>query len=107
MPFGQLIIGSPGAGKTTYCAGAQAFLHALDRPALVVNLDPANERRLLPYAPAVDINELISVADVMREFGLGPNVSVGENVGESEVDGEVARGRHDEGRSEENGRWGS
>jgi GTPase SAR1 family protein len=75
MPFGQLIIGSPGAGKTTYCAGAQAFLHALDRPAAVVNLDPANERRLLPYAPAVDINELISVADVMREFGLGPNVS--------------------------------
>ena len=21
MPFGQLVIGAPGAGKTTYCAG--------------------------------------------------------------------------------------
>lgn len=75
MPFGQLVIGSPGAGKTTYCAGAQAFLHALERPALVVNLDPANEARLLPYTPAVDINDLVSVRDVQKELGLGPNVS--------------------------------
>lgn len=75
MPFGQLIIGSPGAGKTTYCAGAQSFLDALGRPAQVVNLDPANLTAALPYAPVVDINSLITVTDVMRELELGPNVS--------------------------------
>lgn len=36
-----------------------------------MNLDPANDR--LPYAPALDITELISLQDVMEEYGLGPN----------------------------------
>ena len=31
MPFGQLVIGAPGAGKTTYCAGMQQFLSGLGR----------------------------------------------------------------------------
>lgn len=72
MPFGQLVIGSPGSGKTTYCNGLQQFLTALRRPnAHIVNLDFANTK--LPYQASIDVNSLISVKDVMQELGLGPN----------------------------------
>lgn len=72
MPFGQLVIGSPGSGKTTYCDGLHQFLSALGRPISIVNLDPANGRSL-PYPCAINIADLITVKDVMREEGLGPN----------------------------------
>ncbi|PWZ03163.1 hypothetical protein BCV70DRAFT_197401 [Testicularia cyperi] len=74
MPFAQLVIGSPGSGKTTYCYGQYQFLSLLSRPCSVVNLDPANDR--LPYPCAVDINKLISVRDVMAELSLGPNAAM-------------------------------
>jgi GTPase SAR1 family protein len=72
MPFGQLVIGSPGAGKTTYCDGLHQFLTALNRPISIVNLDPANGRAL-PYPCAINIANLITVKDVMKEMSLGPN----------------------------------
>ena len=72
MPFGQLVIGSPGSGKTTYCHGLYQFLHALNRPISIVNLDPANGLSL-PYPCAINIASLITVKDVMKELGLGPN----------------------------------
>ncbi|CAO1615434.1 unnamed protein product [Parajaminaea phylloscopi] len=72
MPFGQLVIGSPGSGKTTYCNGLQQFLGALRRPNVhIVNLDFANTK--LPYKASIDVNALISVHDVMLELNLGPN----------------------------------
>lgn len=74
MPFAQLVIGSPGSGKTTYCYGQYQFLSLLSRPCSVINLDPANDR--LPYPCAVDINRLISVRDVMAELSLGPNAAM-------------------------------
>lgn len=37
----------------------------------MINLDPANDA--VPYEAAVDLNELITIDDVMQEFGLGPN----------------------------------
>ncbi|KAJ3417401.1 GPN-loop GTPase 2 [Chytridiales sp. JEL 0842] len=37
----------------------------------MVNLDPANDA--LPYKCDVDISELITLDDVMQEYGLGPN----------------------------------
>ena len=45
MPiYGQVVVGPPGAGKTTYCNGMQQYLRLVGRPdTLVVNLDPANE----------------------------------------------------------------
>lgn len=69
--FGQIVIGPPGSGKTTYCHGMQQFLEALKRPACIVNLDPANEN--IPYSCDVDISELISLEDVMSNLELGPN----------------------------------
>lgn len=71
MAFGQIIIGPPGSGKTTYCNGMQHFLQLLGRKTIVVNLDPANDR--LPYQCSVNIEELIKLEDVMTHYNLGPN----------------------------------
>ncbi|XP_069751598.1 GPN-loop GTPase 2 [Narcine bancroftii] len=69
--FGQVVIGPPGSGKTTYCTGMQEFLSKLGRKVVVVNLDPAND--LIPYQCCVDIAELVKLDDVMDGLGLGPN----------------------------------
>jgi hypothetical protein len=69
--FGQVIIGPPGSGKTTYCNGMSQFMKAIGRKVAVVNLDPANDQ--VPYECAINIHDLISLSDVMEEFGLGPN----------------------------------
>nr|CDS16522.1 GPN loop GTPase 2 [Echinococcus granulosus] len=58
--FGQVVIGPPGSGKSTYC-----------RRVVVVNLDPANEE--LPYSCEVDLRDLITLDDVMEALQLGPN----------------------------------
>lgn len=71
MPFGQLVIGPPGSGKTTYCHGLHQYLTALGRKVAIVNLDPAND--VLPYKPDVDISDLVCLETVMDELKLGPN----------------------------------
>ncbi|NWR65560.1 GPN2 GTPase, partial [Bucorvus abyssinicus] len=71
LAFGQVVIGPPGSGKTTYCHGMQEFLGRVGRKVTVVNLDPANE--VMPYQCAVDIAELITLPDVMESLKLGPN----------------------------------
>ncbi|KAL0171715.1 hypothetical protein M9458_032026, partial [Cirrhinus mrigala] len=71
LHFGQVVIGPPGSGKTTYCRGMQEFLSRLGRKVVIVNLDPANEG--LPYPCAVDISELVTLDDVMDGLKLGPN----------------------------------
>lgn len=47
------------------------FFNALSRPVCLVNLDPAAPST--PYQASIDIKELITLSDVMEEFGLGPN----------------------------------
>lgn len=71
MPFGQLIIGPPGSGKSTYCNGMNQFLSAIGRKPSVINLDPANEN--LPYEAALNIRDFTTLEDVMKEQDLGPN----------------------------------
>ncbi|KAM6499374.1 Conserved hypothetical ATP binding domain containing protein [Amanita muscaria] len=71
MPFGELVCGSPGSGKSTYCYGKHQLFTALNRPISIVNLDPANEN--IPYPCAIDISELITLQDAMDMFTLGPN----------------------------------
>jgi GPN-loop GTPase len=71
MPFGEVVIGAPGAGKSTYAYGKYQLFTALERPIAIVNLDPANEN--LPYPCTISISSLITLQDVMQEYGLGPN----------------------------------
>uniref|UniRef100_A0A5K3EX32 GPN-loop GTPase 2 n=1 Tax=Mesocestoides corti TaxID=53468 RepID=A0A5K3EX32_MESCO len=69
--YGQIVIGPPGSGKSTYCAAMQEFLSELGRKVVVVNLDPANTE--LPYTCDVDLRDLITLDDVMQALDLGPN----------------------------------
>ncbi|VFQ77438.1 unnamed protein product [Cuscuta campestris] len=71
MVFGQIVIGPPGSGKTTYCNGMSQFLRLIGRKVAVINLDPANDN--LPYECAINIEGLIKLSDVMVEHSLGPN----------------------------------
>lgn len=71
MVFGQVVIGPPGSGKTTYCDGMVQYLASVGREVAVVNLDPANDE--LPYDAAADIRDLISLEGAAQQCELGPN----------------------------------
>jgi len=71
MPFGEIVCGAPGSGKSTYCYGKHQLFSALGRPISIVNLDPANDA--VPYPCVIDISSLITIKDVMNEHHLGPN----------------------------------
>jgi len=85
--YGQVVVGPPGSGKTTFCDGMQQYLRLLGRDAWVVNLDPANEgggvadhtnkeeqSSLLPYETLFDVcEEAVNLSSVMEQTGLGPN----------------------------------
>lgn len=66
--FGQIVIGPPGCGKTTYCMGMQMFAEAVGRNCKVVNMDFANDS--LPYTAAIDVRELVSLEVREEEDGL-------------------------------------
>lgn len=70
-PYGQIVIGPPGVGKSTYCNGMNQFLNSIGRNSLIVNLDPANDR--LPYDCTLDIRDFITLEEVMDDEALGPN----------------------------------
>ncbi|RDW79024.1 GTPase GPN2 [Aspergillus mulundensis] len=74
MPFAQLVIGPPGAGKSTYCNGMHQFLGAIGRKCSIVNLDPANDNTSYPCA--LDVRDLVTLEEIMSEDQLGPNGGV-------------------------------
>lgn len=65
--FGQVVVGPPGSGKTTYCLGMSQYLKAIGRDVAVVNLDPANHGESVPYTADVDIEDLVSL-EVRKSF---------------------------------------
>lgn len=69
--YGQLVLGPPGAGKTTYCSNMSDLLKKLERKVVIVNLDPANDT--MSYKPDIDIRNLVVLEDVMVQHDLGPN----------------------------------
>lgn len=71
MWFGQVVVGAPGAGKSTYCNGMQQMCTALGRRHIVANLDFAADD--LPFDCSIDIRELMTVERAMMEHSLGPN----------------------------------
>ena len=71
LSFGQVIIGPPGSGKTTYCAAMKEFLTAIGRKVAVINMDPAND--LVPDTCSLNISDMITLSEVMDSLKLGPN----------------------------------
>jgi len=69
--YGQLIMGPAGCGKSTYTAVMKEHFLVHRKTVRCVNLDPAAED--FKYECDIDVRELISVDDVMEEFGYGPN----------------------------------
>lgn len=69
--YGQVVLGPPGSGKTTYCQAMASLLRSLGRKVSIINLDPANDA--LPYVAAIDVNELVQVEEVMSTQDVGPN----------------------------------
>ena len=71
MKYAQLVMGSAGTGKSTYCDAIQQHAAAKGRSVRVANFDPAAEN--FKYPVAFDIRDLISVDDVQAEMQFGPN----------------------------------
>lgn len=71
MPFGQVVIGPPGCGKSTFCLAATDLMRSTGRQVCIVNLDPANDA--LPYECDIDVADLVSLDAVQQDMGLGPN----------------------------------
>ncbi|XP_063238282.1 GPN-loop GTPase 2 [Bacillus rossius redtenbacheri] len=69
--FGQLVVGPPGSGKTSYCRAMGELLRRLGRKVAIVNIDPANDD--LVYEAAADISQLVRLEEVMQGLRLGPN----------------------------------
>ena len=67
MPFGEVVCGAPGSGKSTYCYGKHQPFTALGRPLAIVSLDPANDA--LPYPCAVELAGLVMLEDTMDTHG--------------------------------------
>jgi GPN-loop GTPase len=71
VKFGVLMLGAPGAGKSTLAKVLSEHLDTLDRPHCLVNLDAANED--VGYKVGVDVRDLITLEDAMTDLQLGPN----------------------------------
>ncbi|MGC2035038.1 MAG: ATP/GTP-binding protein [Thermoplasmata archaeon] len=63
--------GTAGAGKTSLVEAFHKWLQAAGYDSVVVNLDPGNDAP--EFEPDVDIRDWVKLADVMDEYGLGPN----------------------------------
>ncbi len=64
-------IGTAGAGKSSLAGAYKEWVFNRGLDCSLVNLDPGAES--LPYTPDVDVREWVSLKDVMRSQGLGPN----------------------------------
>ena len=73
VKFGQLIIGPPGCGKTTYIQSMKNYYSNYNRKVLLINLDPANETTNKIFD--IDIRDLINLDEVEKNLSLGPNSS--------------------------------
>ncbi|OAF68582.1 ATP-binding domain 1 family member B [Intoshia linei] len=72
--YGEVIIGPPGSGKSTYCNGRKQFLLCFGVRAIIINLDPGNEN--LPYDCDINISKLIKMKELMENDDLGPNGTI-------------------------------
>ncbi len=71
MIASMFVVGPAGSGKSTFSAAFREWMVKNEYETIMVNLDPGAE--ILPYVPDVDVRDLVSLEDVMSEYGLGPN----------------------------------
>jgi GTPase SAR1 family protein len=64
-------IGTAGSGKSTLTNFFKLWLEMKSLDSITINLDPGAEN--LPYIPDIDIRDWISLDEVMKKYGLGPN----------------------------------
>jgi GTPase SAR1 family protein len=69
--FNLYFVGTAGSGKSTITAAFSEWLNTQGYDSILVNLDPGAEAK--PYESDVDITEWISLPEIMKEYGLGPN----------------------------------
>ncbi len=69
----QYVIGPAGSGKTTLTKTLQEYVQSYNREVsmITINLDPAVE--FLPYTPDINIQDYISMKEIVEKSGLGPN----------------------------------
>jgi len=65
------VLGPAGSGKSYTSAALREWIADFNLDVIIVNLDPAAD--WLPYTPDVDIRDYITLEDVMKKYGLGPN----------------------------------
>ncbi|KDQ07829.1 hypothetical protein BOTBODRAFT_38514 [Botryobasidium botryosum FD-172 SS1] len=70
-PIVIITIGMAGSGKTTFVQRINSYLHSLDTPPYIVNLDPAVTH--MPFDANIDIRETVNYEEVMKQYNLGPN----------------------------------
>ena len=69
----QVVLGSAGSGKTTYCRGAKEFFMAINRQCAIINLDPSNDLDIFSAEFDVDVRGLVDAFAVASMESLGPN----------------------------------
>lgn len=72
--YGQVVVGPPSSGKSTYVIKMKQYLESLGRKVAIINMDPANTA--LTYQVDIDVKDLINVSDVMELNQVGPNASL-------------------------------
>ena len=60
--FGQIVIGPPGSGKTTYCYEMKKLLKELDRKVIVVNIGKNISENVL----LINVSQKINYNDYFR-----------------------------------------
>jgi GPN-loop GTPase len=70
------IIGPAGSGKSTLTKELFDYITAYnhDLQVITINLDPAV--RTLPYAPSIDIQDYVTVDEIIEKTQLGPNGAI-------------------------------
>lgn len=74
------VIGTAGAGKSTFTAAYSEWLKDNAQSVAIVNLDPA--AITLPYEPDIDVREMVDYERIMATRGLGPNAALIRSVRE-------------------------
>ncbi|XP_059483519.1 GPN-loop GTPase 1 [Neocloeon triangulifer] len=71
QPVCLIVLGMAGSGKTSLVQRLTSDLNILNKPAYVINLDPACHE--VPYPANIDIRDAVKYKEVMKQYGLGPN----------------------------------